>query len=50
MTKFSVQLERFCVLDEEKEKGYNILDLKGYGKLYAEYIYYWILALQKEQE
>lgn len=40
MTKFSVRLERFCVLDEEKEKGYNILDLKGYGKLYAEYIYY----------
>jgi len=40
MTKFSVRLERFCVLNEEKEKGYNILDLKGYGKLYAEYIYY----------
>jgi len=40
MTKTSVKLEKFCVTQEEERNGYNVIDLKGYGKLHAEYIYY----------
>lgn len=40
MTKTSVKLEKFCVTQEEERNGYNVIDLKGYGKFRVEYVHY----------